>query len=388
MKSKLITSLLLASSLLATPSFPDQPGAPSAQDDGWTVGSLEEAGFDLEKMGALTEKLRANGHRNAHMVLVEYDGKLVYEIYLEGEDQNWGNDIGHVKFDHDVLHDLRSISKSVTALLLGIALERELGDDFDSALMTPVTKYFPNYSNSFTPAHEKITLENVLTMTDGLSWNEMEVPYSNRKNDEIQMYYTADPIKYVLRKPVRTEPGTAWYYNGGTTMVVAGVTEKLVGNAFSVFANEALFSPLGITDYYWHGLSHWPSGLPSAASGLRMRGRDLAKIGSLMLHDGQWNGTQVVPAEWVRMSSARHTEQTNTRWSKGGVYGYGYQWWHGNFGPRWDNVTAIAGTGYGGQKLFAIPEKRLAVTIFGGNYGKGNWSMPEDILAEIIAAAP
>jgi CubicO group peptidase (beta-lactamase class C family) len=72
----------------------------------------------------------------------------------------------------------------------------------------------------------------------------------------------------------------------------------------------------------------------------------------------------------------------------GNIYGYGYQWWHGNFKSRWDNATVVTGTGYGGQNLFIVPEKKLVVTVFAGTYGKGDWTMPENILAEIIAAAP
>ena len=216
----------------------------------------------------------------------------------------------------------------------------------------------------------------------------MQVPYSSLSNDEIRLYYTGDPFEFVLSKPVRTEPGVAWYYNGGTTMLLAGIIQKLTGKTFLSYAEEVLFDPLGISDYEWRGVSFWQRGLPAAASGLRLRGRDLAKIGSLMIRDGKWNGIQVVPAQWVRVSSMRHMEQTNSKWSMGGIYGYGYQWWHGKFPARWENATVITGVGYGGQSLFVVPEKGLVVTVFAGNYGKGNWTMPEEILAEVLAAAP
>ncbi len=288
---------------------------PLERDDGWQVRTLAEAGFDLEKMRELDRDLEGGAFTNVHMLVVEYDGKLVYEKYLSGSDQNWGTPLGRREFDHDSLHDLRSISKSVTALLLGIAL----GDDFEAALAKPIIEYFPKYANSFAPGAEKITLEHVLTMTDGWEWNEMEVPYSSNNNDEIQLYYSPDPIKRILSKPIRSEPGSAWYYNGGTTMVLGALVEKISGKPFLEFAREALGEPLGVPDQYaeWHGLgfwSTWPT-LPSVASGLRMRARDLAKVGSLMLHNGEWQGNQVVPAAWVRVSMQRHTEQTNGRWS-------------------------------------------------------------------------
>ena len=381
--------LLLILSLFGLTTVPaEQVGVPTALKDGWKISSLQESGFDPIKMKQLTEKLNAGGHANAHMVIVEHDGKLVYEQYLSGSDQNWGSEIGMVAFDYNSKHDLRSITKSVTALLLGIALYEKYGDAFLSILETPVTDFYPEYVGKFSAGAEEVSLHHVLTMTDGFEWNEMDVPYSNIENDEIQLYYQADPFKFVLTRPVRSTPGASWYYSGGATMILAGLIKKLTGQTFVSYAENKLFGQLGISDYEWRGDKIWRDGLPAAASGLRLRARDLAKIGSLMLHGGVWAGKQVVPAEWVRQSSQRHTEQTNASWSMNGIYGYGYQWWHGNFTSEWDNVTAITGVGYGGQKLFVVPSRKLVVTVMAGNYGKGNWHMPEAILAEIISAAP
>ena len=106
--------------------------------DGWQVQAAAEAGFDQQVLADMTARLEQNHFPNAHLVLVEYDGRLVYEKYLSGEDQNWGSDIGHVTFAPDVKHDLRSITKSVTALLLGIALERTRHGQLDAALSTSI----------------------------------------------------------------------------------------------------------------------------------------------------------------------------------------------------------------------------------------------------------
>jgi CubicO group peptidase (beta-lactamase class C family) len=358
-------------------------GKPAVRDEGWQVSSLQEAGFDIAKMQTLTYKLINDDHSNAHAVIIEHDGKLIYEQYLEGSDQNWGSDIGRVKYDYNMRHDLRSVSKSVTALLLGIAL----GDGYQSALSKPIIDYFPKYVEKITPGFEKITLHDVLTMSAGFEWNEMTVPYSNNNNDELQLYSHKDPFEFIFSKPIRNTPGEAWYYNGGTTMLLAGAIQEITGKTFLFYIKESLFDPLGITDFKWRGDGIWQPGLPAAASGLRLRGRDLAKIGSLMLHNGQWNGKQIVSREWVRTSFIRHTEQTNSQWSMEGAYGYSYQWWHGIFGSESGEYTALAGLGYGGQRLFILPKEKLAITIFAGNYGKGNWIMPEQILSEIIAAS-
>ena len=354
-------------------------------DDGWTLGTLQDAGFDLEKMQLLDQELESGVFPRVHMVVIEYDGKLVYEKYLAGNDENWGELIPNVQFDHNQLHDLRSISKSVTSLLLGIAL----GDDFEEALSRPIIEYFPEFEDQMAPGAEKVTLEHVLTMSPGFQWNEMDASL-NSDNDELRLYSADDPVQFLLGKPQRNEPGKHWYYNGGTTMVLAALVVKISGQDFLEFAQEKLGDPLDIdpANLEWRGLGAWQRQLPSAASGLRMRARDLAKIGSLMLHDGQWQGKQVVPKEWIRASSQRHMEQTYSKWSSGGIYGYGYQWWHGEFNKSFGEFTAIAGVGYGGQRLFVVPEKKLGVTVFAGNYGGPDYSMGEWLLSSVIDAAP
>jgi len=356
-------------------------------DSGWPEATPEESGFDGPKMQRLTARLDAGRYPNTHMVLIEHAGSLVYEKYLSGSDQSWGVDVGHREFDAHSLHDLRSVSKSVTSLLLGIAL----GADFEAALSKPVLEFFPEFDGRVPPGVERITLHQVLTMSNGQQWNEMDVPYSNIRNDERRLYHASDPIEYVLMKPLRDHHPDGWYYNGGTTMLLAEIVSRISGREFVEFAQGSLFDPLGISprDVEWRGLGIWRKRpyLPSAASGLRMRARDLARIGSLMLHDGRWRGRQIVPREWVRLSAQRHTEQTYPVWSRQGIYGYGYQWWHGKFGGE-DGYTAVTAVGYGGQRVFVVRERQIVVTIFAGNYGTGLWRVSEDILREIMAAAP
>ena len=304
------------------------------------------------------------------------------------DDQNWGDSVGYREFNSNSLHDLRSISKSVTSLLLGIAL----GDDFESALERPIIDYFPEYAEQVADGVERVTLHHVLTMTAGFEWNEMHVSYASKTNDARRMYHAADPVQFALGKPLYSEPGERWYYNGGMTMVIAVLIEKISGQPFLEFVFEKLLGPLDISKNYveWRGVGIWSErkNLPSAASGLRSTARDLAKIGTLVLNQGRWRGQQIVPREWMRISTQRHTEQTFPNWSLDGIYGYGYQWWPANFGGEYGEFSAITGVGYGGQRLYVIPEKDMVVTIFSGNYGNGLWRVSEQVLAEIIAAAP
>ena len=357
-------------------------------DDGWSISTPGASGFDTVLMQRLDEKLELGEFVNAHIVVIEHDGKLVFEKYLSGEDQNWGEPMGHRQFDSQSLHDLRSVSKSVTSLLLGIAL----GEGFEMTLSRPIIEFYPEFTQQVAPGFEKITLQQLLTMSAGLEWNEMDVPYPNSKNDERRLYNNDNPIQFVMTKALRDKPGESWYYNGGTTMIIADLITRLTGMKFLDFAEQALFEPLGIGRhaYQWHGLGIWRERLylPSAASGLRMRARDLAKFGSLMLHDGKWQNKQIVPVSWIRASSQRHMEQTYSKWSNGGVYGYGYQWWHGQFQSPTGDYTAITGVGYGGQRLFVVPQHKLVLTIFAGNYDTGYWRVSESILALVMAAVP
>ncbi len=276
----------------------------------------------------------------------------------------------------------------MTSLLLGIAL----GDDFAAALDRPILDYFPELLGEVAPGVERVTLHHVLTMTAGFEWNEMTVPYTSHLNDARRMHNTPDPVRYALGKPLYSQPGERWFYNGGMTLVLAAVIEKVSGQDFLEFAYQALAVPLGIgeSEVEWHGLGIWRnrSTLPSASSGLRASGRNLLKLGALVLDQGRWRGRQVVPRKWIEISTRRHTEQSFPNWSLDGIYGYGYQWWHGNFTGSYGEYSAIVGVGLGGQRLFIVPERDLVVTIFAGNYDTGLWRVSEQVMARIIAAAP
>lgn len=353
---------------------------PVQRDDGWAVASLGQAGFDETAMLELTRAIRGGDYPETHAVVVEHAGRLVYEAYFKGEDERWGKRLGHVFFDAETLHDLRSVTKSVTTALLGIAL----GGDYQAALDRPLVQYFGDLKGKFGPGVGQVTLRQVLTMTAGLEWNEMEVPYTNSDNDEIRMSYTRDPVAMVLGRPLRDPPGTKWYYNGGLTQVVAGIIERETGKPIDEFAEDVLFEPLGITRYEWLGSRAWPRGSsPSAASGLRLRARDLAKIGSLMLHEGRWNGRQVIPAEWIQLSIERSVQ--DIPWGPDGAIGYGFMWYPGRTLGE-SGYEIVGAMGNGDQRIYIMPEQKIVVTVFGGLYNRRDIRNGSRILAKVMAA--
>ncbi|MEM6677980.1 MAG: serine hydrolase [Pseudomonadota bacterium] len=344
----------------------DIDSAPELRTDGWHVGRPSQAGFDPEALSTLIDRIETGEIPNVHAVLVEHDGRLVFERYFSGADENWGRSLGVIDHGPETLHDLRSVTKSVTSALLGIALGIALGGEQQTAVDRSIARFFPNLSDADRARLAPVTLHHVLSMTAGLDWNEMVVPYTDPSNDEIRLYQTDDPVGMVLARPVIQTPGSSWYYNGGLTQVVAGVIERLTGQRIDEFAEEVLFGPLGIFDYTWHRASAWPATVsPSAASGLRLRARDLAKIASVVLSGGAWWGQQVIPPAWIAASTKRHVQ--DVPWGPPGAYGYGYFWYPGRLADL-GGLHVIRAVGNGDQRLFIAPDERIAVTVFAGNY--------------------
>jgi CubicO group peptidase (beta-lactamase class C family) len=330
-------------------------GTPISNGDGWTIDRPESVGLDTGQLCKLDKFIAQWKEANIHAVVVARAGKLVMERYYTGPDERWGTPIGTIAYAPDVKHDLRSISKSVTSLLVGIALRQGKFPDLDSA----VIDQFPDYASLRNADNERITFRHLLTMSSGLKWDE-SVPYSNPANSELQMIRAADPIRYVLEQPVIAPPGGVYNYNGGNTTLLAAVLTKFTGKRLDDYAKEKLFGPLGITDFEWVNLPS--TGQPAAASGLRLRPRDAAKLGQLMAADGVWNDTQVLPPGWSGSSM-------KPRINGEGLYYYGYQWWLGRTMRDDKSLHWAAGVGYGGQRLYVVPDLDLVVMINAGHYG-------------------
>ena len=326
-------------------------------------------------MDQLAGEIDSGAFPNTHALLIESDGVLVYERYFRGTDQRWGGDLGSRLIGPDSLHDLRSISKSVTSALLGIAL----ATDFESATSRSLSEYLPGIEIG--ESQRAITLHHALTMTAGLEWNEMTVPYTDRTNDEIALYRAADPAREVMTRPLAFDPGSTWYYSGGLTQVLGTVLHGITGELVDDYARDQFFEPLGITDYEWLGPGDWTPDNPALMSGLRLRARDLAKVGSVFLHEGRWKGRQIVPEAWVALSMTRHVPEIGD-WSRDGMWGYGYQWWVGDL-PEHGKV--VAGFGNGNQRVFILPDPMLVVTILAGEYNRGGGGS-DRILTRVLAA--
>lgn len=323
-------------------------------DDGWQTASPQESGIDTQALDALVQAA-AKPDANFHGIVIERHGKIAAEYYFEGRDKPLGNWFaGKVRFDQDSAHDMRSISKNLVGLLVGIAqAQGRIG-----SLKTPVLDFLAPYADLQHPEYRAITLEHLLTMTTGLQWNESA--FLDWGDSKMRMSLAWDRPRYILKRPLAAMPGSRFNYSGGATVLLSEILQRATGMPLAQFAREALFAPLGIGDVEWKTDLR---GKVLAFSGLRMRPRDLAKIGRLVLQEGRWQDRQVVPAEWIR-------ESISPQVPTGDSQHFGYHWWvHALAGSPGSHPWA-AGFGNGGQCLFVVPGLDLCMVITAGRYNQ------------------
>jgi len=341
---------------------------PPVLGDGWKTAAAESLGVDAGRLAALTASVRAWPELGVHAVLIERSGRLIYEEYFDGFDERWGTPLGRVSMAAGSIHDLRSITKSVVSALAGIAL----GDGAIKSLDQPLVEWFPEYPDLNTADRRRLTLAHVLGMSSGLEWNE-DMPYTDPRNDEIRMTRDPDPLRYALSRAFAHDPGAEFNYNGGLVQAMAAVIQRAVKMPIQDYARKKLWEPLGIDTVEWVGDL---AGMPNAASGLRLRGRDLAKFGSLYLHGGEWNGRRVLPADWVELSTRRHfrfarqagRDRSRTGPEAEGAFGYAYFWWYSCYPTSHGLVEARTAVGNGQQRIFVLPGLDMVVTILAGRY--------------------
>ena len=330
--------------------------AANADDSGWSTADPSEVHLASAPLEALSTLIATDESVNIHSILLVKDGKLVFERYFSGPDQNWGTDLGVVTFDADTLHDLRSVSKSITSALVGIAI----GEGKIKGVDANAFDLFPDHHDMLAPEKRRLKLQHILSMTAGLDW--FEPPdYTNPGNDEIRMIGSPDPVAFVLGRAFVADPGERFEYNGGLPTLLGFLLEQAYGKRGDEILEEKLLEPLGIKRFEFHAND---SGMLAYASGIRLRPRDIAKIGQLYLQKGQWNGKQIIPAAWVEDSLSLQIKDA------GWAYGYGYQWWIIRLevdGETWDIPMAV---GNGNQRVILVEPLDLVMVVTAGHYNQ------------------
>ena len=291
----------------------------------------------------LVERIIRQEFGRLESFLIIKDQKLVLEEYFYG-------------YDRTQLHHIHSCTKSIISLLLGISLERHKKLNVDE----PVFNFFPQYDTLITPEKEKITLKHVLTMTSGFP-----------EDDEFEKDDPDDLVKQMLSQPLESTPGEKFKYNNNSTNLLGSIINTLEKKQADEFAKEVLFNKLGISEFYWQR----ENDVLSCHSDLHMYPRDMAKIGLLVLNNGSWNGEQIIPKEWIDISTKPYVAESE-------FFDYGYQWWYRSKQNTswWKNPVQGGKTeydmflalGYGGQYIMIIRDLNMVIVTTSSDYNESN----------------
>lgn len=346
-----------------------------AQDhgDGIAVSSFDAAKLDAAKINAGIREIDQGAYGNIHSLLILRRGKLVSESYFPGRDENnhQGN-IGLVRHNRDVLHDVRSISKSVVALAVLVAHDRGRIKSLDQ----PALDYFPELTREHAGGQKaQITIRQALTMTAGLE------AYGNGA------FLPTETVALLFRRSLVAAPGAKFAYNGGMTQLLAKIVQRSTGKDIEEFARQELLKPMGIETSEW---AKRQDGEPDADSGLRLRSRDLAKIGLLLVNKGTWGGKRILPAKLVEEAVSQHVAVPleSEAAAAGDRSGYGYQIWRTSLLLGGTRTELIELSGNGGQKVYIDEANQLMMVITAGEYdGSSIKKSSMDIYIDVVRPA-
>jgi len=354
---------------------------PPALNDGLETAALESAGMEIGPIGKMMERIHGTEMHRIHDILIMKEGKLVFEEYFAGyafELEPPGRDGAWMQYSRETNHFMASISKSVTSVIAGIAVKNGLLPDLNKR----VIEYFPEYSDILVGEKADIALQHLLTMTSGLDFDENTYSYGDSRNDIFRMFSEADPIRFVLARPLTSAPGERFFYNSGAVNVLAAIVARIAGMKFLDFADAHLFEPLHTEGREW--LS-FPSNDIFASGGLFLRARELAKIGQLFLNGGVWQGREVVSGDWIVRSQQEHVATIGFPASFG--HAYGYLWWIRNFPAKGAARRCFFAAGWGDQYMFIIPDMQMVIVFNCGNYTVPARLSPFDLVEDYILAA-
>jgi len=338
-RRNILSTLIILLSLVAAGGLPIPVSAQLPEEyypnGKWRTSTPAEQGMNETTIDEMMQYYKDN-EVNIDGILIIRNGYLVLEEYPSFYGQN-------------DTHHIFSCTKGITSALLGIAIDMDYPLSIDSLVLD----YFPEKAPSNPgPLKESITVEHLLTMTTGLAWSEY---YRESSSNFDAMIREDDWVKYVLSQPMFSTPGTEFVYNSGASHLLSAIIQNVTEMSSLRFAEQHLFSYLGIDDVQWETD---PMNIYRGESRMRLRPSDLAKIGYLYLRNGRWGETQVISQDWVERST---TIQTNLTIILGSgrmqQISYGYQWW---VDPR---LGYYAVFGWGGQSLVVLPEHEIVMAI-------------------------
>jgi CubicO group peptidase (beta-lactamase class C family) len=331
--NSLVAILLAVSALLCAPLASAQQATQPWPTRGWATSSPEEQGMSSERLARLVDF----GARNEmDSVLVTRHGRIVLEA-------------AYAPFRAGLKHRIYSVTKSVVSTLVGMALADGLLDSTDRR----VVDFFADRTiASLDDAKKAITVQQLLDMTSGLTWQE---GLSGAAESYIAMTRTSDWQQFILDQPMASAPGTRFYYSSGNSHLLSAILSKVTGRSALDYAREKLFGPLGIDDVLWQAD---PQGISGGGAGLYLQPRDMAKIGYLWLRGGVWEGKQILPAAWIEGVRAADVDMRES-WASD--MRYGRQFWAL---PLRDAFMAV---GYHRQLIVVMPKFDIVAVVTGSS---------------------
>lgn len=344
---------------------------PDKLQDGWTVEEIDKLKIDRKKLYEMISKIIKGKYYDIHSLLIIKNSRIILEEYFGGRGRLYGDFIKQLY--QNKLHNLASVTKPVTSLLAGCALN----NGFITSVNDPVYLYLPKYTQLQTKEKKSILLKHLLTMSSGLDWHQFGFSFQDSRNDAGNMYKAKDVLAYYFSKPMTSKPGISFNYSNASATAVGALIQNASKMNIDLFSNKYLFQPLGITNYEWE---KYPDNTYDTDGGLDLTSRDIAKIGQLVLNNGSWNNKQIVSAEWISESTSKKLQRANS-------IGYGYYWQQTDFTVNNKTYYSIMAWGDGGQFLFIFPELKMIVVSTAGNYGKGQDRVIFDMLDDFILPA-
>lgn len=308
-------------------------------NSGWEIS---KANFDSDKIEALNKKIAEGRFEDINGIVVIKENKLLIEEYFNGETR-------------DSLHDPRSVGKSIASTMMGIAIEENFIKNENVLLKIFYDlKSYKNYSKE----KDSVTLKSLLTMNSGFLGDDSD--YNSAGNEE-NMYPTKNWVKFTLDLPMKEdkEIGGGFTYFTAGVVIIGDIIHKSVPKGLVSYADEKLFTPLGITKYQWE---YTPQKVGNTAGGIRLRAVDFAKYGQLYKNKGLWNGKQILNKQWVEKSLDKQIKQSVDGDS------YGYLFWNKTYKYNNKEYQVSFCSGNGGNKIFIFKDFPFVVVITSSAY--------------------
>ena len=305
--------------------FPQKPDFPfdAVYEQAFVRATPESQGISSDLFAALLRELDASKDTDMHHFMALRHGKVICECNF-------------APYPKGMWHITHSMCKSITGMAIGMLIEEE-----KLKLDENIYDIFPDHINAFSKIFRPvITVEHLLTMTSGVTFNESGIVSGN------------DWLGSFLNASVNGKPGTEFQYNSLNTYVLSAIVTKRTGETLTEYLTPRLFGPLGITKYYWETC---PKGITKGGWGLFLCAEDMAKLGQLYLQRGKWNGQQLVSEYWIEISTARHLKTQND------TYGYGYQLW------MEQRPGSFEYNGMLGQNVIIYPDMDMVLVTNAGN---------------------